>query len=570
MVNVNINGMSVKVPKGATILEAAKLLHINIPTLCYMNMSDGESINCKGTCRVCMVEIEGYKDLKPACSFEVKEGMNIYTNSEKAVEARKTIIKLLLSNHPNDCLNCAKNLSCELQKIASFYGIKGVKIKGEEIRRKLDRSTPIIRDEEKCILCRRCVTACSDVQNVNILTPAERGFNSFISTFNEKLLDNSECTYCGQCVAVCPTGALTERMDYSNLENNLNNKDKYMVVQIAPAVRIALCEEFGVSKEVITAKKIVTALKYLGFKKVFDTNFGADLTVMEEAEELIDRIKANENLPMFTSCCPAWVRLVETNYPEYTSLLSSCKSPQQMFGAIAKAYLPRKIQINRDNLVVVSVMPCTAKKYEAEREEMKDDVDIVITTRELAKLIRQYSIDIIDLDESDFDSPIGEGSGAGMLFGASGGVMEAALRTAYEKLGSKALEEIDFLEVRGLNGIKEATIRIDDREIKVAAVSSLKNAQKIMESVISGEKNYDFIEVMACPGGCINGGGQPYIQSDRIKIEERMKGVHEIDRKTAIRKCHENPEIIEVYNEFLDRPNSRLAHELLHTKYKGN
>ncbi|WP_143315093.1 NADH-dependent [FeFe] hydrogenase, group A6 [Clostridium sp. HBUAS56017] len=570
MVNVNINGMSVKVPKGATILEAAKLLHINIPTLCYMNMSDGESINCKGTCRVCMVEIEGYKDLKPACSFEVKEGMNIYTNSEKAVEARKTIIKLLLSNHPNDCLNCAKNLSCELQKIASFYGIKGVKIKGEEIRRKLDRSTPIIRDEEKCILCRRCVTACSDVQNVNILTPAERGFNSFISTFNEKLLDNSECTYCGQCVAVCPTGALTERMDYSNLENNLNNKDKYMVVQIAPAVRIALCEEFGVSKEVITAKKIVTALKYLGFKKVFDTNFGADLTVMEEAEELIDRIKANENLPMFTSCCPAWVRLVETNYPEYTSLLSSCKSPQQMFGAIAKAYLPRKIQINRDNLVVVSVMPCTAKKYEAEREEMKDDVDIVITTRELAKLIRQYSIDIIDLDESDFDSPIGEGSGAGMLFGASGGVMEAALRTAYEKLSSKALEEIDFLEVRGLNGIKEATIKIDDREIKVAAVSSLKNAQKIMESVISGEKNYDFIEIMACPGGCINGGGQPYIQSDRIKIEERMKGVHEIDRKTAIRKCHENPEIIEVYNEFLDRPNSRLAHELLHTKYKGN
>ncbi|MDS0525221.1 NADH-dependent [FeFe] hydrogenase, group A6 [Clostridium sp. SHJSY1] len=570
MVKVNINGISVTAPEGATILDAAKIIHINIPTLCYMNMSDGESINCKGTCRVCMVEIEGYKDLKPACSFQIKEGMNIFTNSEKAVNARKTIIKLLLSNHPNDCLNCAKNLNCELQKIASFYGIKGVKIKGEEIRRKLDRSTPVIRDEEKCILCRRCVTACSEVQNVNILTPAERGFNSFISTFNEKLLDKSECTYCGQCVAVCPTGALTERMDYNNLENYLKDKNKYVAVQIAPSVRIALCEEFGVTKEVLTTKKIVTALRYLGFNKVFDTNFGADLTIMEEAEELIERIKCKENLPMFTSCCPAWVRLVETKYTKYTNLLSSCKSPQQMFGAIAKAYLPQKLQIDTENLIISSVMPCTAKKYEAEREEMKDDVDVVITTRELAKLIRKYSIDILDLDESEFDSPLGKSSGAGMLFGSSGGVMEAALRTAYEKLSGKPLEKLDFLEIRGLKGIKEATIKIEDKELKVAAVSSLKNAQKIIESVINGEKTYDFIEVMACPGGCINGGGQPYIQSDRIKIEKRMKSVHEIDENTEIRKCHENPEIKEVYEEYLGKPNSRVAHEILHTKYGNN
>jgi iron-only hydrogenase group A len=569
MINVNINGKVVQVPEGVTILEAAKMIHLNIPTLCYMNMSDGESINCKGTCRVCMVEIDGYKDLKPACSFEVKEGMTIYTNSEKAVEARKTIIKLLLSNHPNDCLNCAKNLSCELQKIASDYGIKGVKIKGEEIRKKYDRSTPIIRDEEKCILCRRCVTACSDVQNINILTPAERGFNSFISTFNEKLLDKSECTYCGQCVSVCPTGALTERMDYVNLEKYLNDKEKYVVVQIAPSVRVALCEEFGVSREVLTTKKIVAALKYLNFKKVFDTNFAADLTVMEEAEELIERIKVNENLPMFTSCCPAWVRLMETNYTKYTNLLSSCKSPQQMFGAIAKAYLPSRLQINRDNLIIASIMPCTAKKYEAEREEMKDDVDVVITTREFAKLIRQSSIDIINLEENEFDSPLGEGSGAGMLFAASGGVMEAALRTAYEKMSNKTLKEINFLEVRGLKGIKEATIKIGDNEVRIAAVSSLKNAQKIMESIIKGNRTYDFIEVMACPGGCINGGGQPYIQSNRIKIQERMKVVHEIDENTIIRKCHENPEIIKIYRDFLERPNSRLAHELLHTKYRS-
>lgn len=564
MVHLTINNRSVEVLEGSTILDAAKKINIKIPTLCYMKMSDEISVNCKGTCRVCMVEVEGYKDLKPACSFDVKEGMKVLTNSKKALEARRTILKLLLSNHPNDCLNCSRNLNCELQKLARDYGITGVKIKGE-LRRKYDDSTPIVRDEEKCILCRRCVTSCCDVQDINVLTPAERGFNSFISTFNEKLLGESECTYCGQCVAVCPTGALQERFDYKDLLQVLNDDKKYAVVQIAPSVRTALCEEFHVKSEDLSVKKIVAALRLLNFKKVFDTNFGADLTVMEESEELIERLNSNKNLPMFTSCCPAWVRMVETKYSYLINNLSSCKSPQQMFGAAIKVFLHNNFHINREDIYIVSIMPCIAKKYECEREEMKDDVDCVITTRELARLLRLTAIDINSLDESEFDNPFGISSGAGMIFGRSGGVMEASLRTAYNKITGDEMKEdsIEFLENE--KGIMEGKIALEGRELRLAYVSSLRKAQILLQSNI---KKYDFVEVMACPKGCINGGGQPFIKGDLAILERRRNIINKIDKASEFRKSYENPQIVEFYKKFLGQPGSLGAHEILHTKYK--
>lgn len=563
MIRLTINDRNVEVSDGTTILEAAEKINIKIPTLCYMKMSDDVSINCKGTCRVCVVEVEGYRDLKPACSFVVKEGMKVYTNSRKAIDARRTILKLLLSNHPNDCLNCSKNLNCELQKLARDYGVTGVTIKGD-LRRKYDDSTPIIRDEEKCILCRRCVTSCCDVQNINVLTPAERGFSSFISTFNEKLLGQSECTYCGQCVAVCPTGALQERFDYKKLINILNENKKFTVVQVAPSVRAALCEEFNMDVNDLSIKKIVTALKELNFKKVFDTNFSADLTVMEEAEELIERIKTKRKLPMFTSCCPAWVRMVETKYPQLTNNLSSCKSPQQMFGAAAKAFLHNVFDINKKDMYVVSVMPCTAKKYEAEREEMKDDVDMVITTRELARLIRLEAIDVNTLEESEFDSPFGESSGAGMIFGRSGGVMEAALRTAYKKLEGKEMSENSIEFIENESGIFEGKVTLDNTEIRLAYVSSLSKAQKLIEGNI---KKYDFIEVMACPKGCVNGGGQPFTKGDYKILDKRLECVNNIDENSKVRVSSDNPDIIKLYNRFLGYPGSLVAHEILHTKY---
>lgn len=574
MVNAKINGVNIEVERGISILDAAKKLNINLPTLCHMYMIDGKTRNCKGTCRVCVVEVEGWDGLVPACATEVKEGMSIKTNSLKAIRARRTIVELLLSNHPKDCLNCDKNMKCELQKLASDLGIDEKRFEGEKVKFDLDISDAFIRDREKCILCRRCVTVCNDIQKVNAITVANRGLGTNISTFSDDSISNTNCTYCGQCVAVCPTGALREKSEYKKVWELLDDSNKYVVAQIAPAVRYALSEEFGLEPGELSTGKIITALKILSFDSVFDTNFAADLTIMEEANEFIERFTLNENLPLITSCCPAWVNYAESNYYENINLVSSCKSPQQMFGAIAKNYLPQKLPIKRENIAVVSIMPCIAKKHEANRKDMKSiddikDVDLVITTRELAKIIREAGIDIINLQDSEFDNPLGMSSGAGAIFGTSGGVMEAALRTAYEWVTGKELEKIDFENIRGLDGVKEAKIDLNGKEIDIAVVSSLGNAKKIMDEIKSGNSKYNFIEVMACPGGCIDGGGQPFIKSNREVLKKRMNAIYNEDKNKAIRKAHENPMIQKLYKDYLQKPNSYISHHILHINYKN-
>lgn len=573
MINVKINGVNVEVEKGTSILDAAKKLNINLPTLCHMYMVDGKTRNCKGTCRVCVVEVEGWHGLVPACATEVREGMSIKTNSLKAIRARRTIVELLLSNHPKDCLNCDKNMNCELQKLASDLGVDENKYEGEKVKFDIDVSDGFVRDREKCILCRRCVTACNDIQKVYAITVANRGFGTNISTFSNDSINETNCTYCGQCVAVCPTGALREKSDYKKVWGILDDNNKYVVAQIAPAVRSALAEEFGLEPGELSTGKIVTALKLLSFDSVFDTNFAADLTIMEEANEFIERFTLDENLPLITSCCPAWINYAESNYYDNLNLVSSCKSPQQMFGAIAKNYLPQELSIKRENLAVVSIMPCIAKKHEANRKEMQDidgikDVDLVITTRELAKIIKEAGIDIVNLHDSEFDNPLGISSGAGTIFGTSGGVMEAALRTAYEWITGKELEKIDFENVRGLEGIKEAKVDLNGKEVNVAVVSSLGNAKKIMDEIKYGNSKYHFIEVMACPGGCIDGGGQPFIKSNRDVLKKRMNAIYNEDKNKVIRKSHENPMIQKLYKDYLQKPNSYIAHHILHINYK--
>lgn len=572
MVNAKINGINIEVEEGTTILEAAKKVNINLPTLCNMHMVDGKTRNCKSTCRVCVVEVEGMGKLVPSCDTEIKEGMSVKTNSLRAVKARRTIVELLLSNHPMDCLKCEKNNNCELQKLASDLGIDETAYAGERSHFAIDVSDGFVRDREKCILCRRCVTVCNEIQKVNAITVADRGFGSNITTFCNDSIKETKCTYCGQCVAVCPTGALREKSDYKKVWEILDD-NKYSLVQIAPSVRYALAEEFGLESGELSTGKIVAALKLLGFDAVFDTNFAADLTIMEEANEFIERFTKGENLPLITSCCPAWIKYAEDNYYDKLDLISSCKSPQQMFGAISKNYLPQKLGLKKEDVAVVSIMPCVAKKHEAKRDEMKDidnikDVDLVITTRELAKLIRESRIDIVNLEDRDFDNPLGFSSGAGTIFGSSGGVMEAALRTAYEWATGKNLDKIDFEVVRGLDGVKEAKIELDGKEINIAVVSSLGNAKKIMDEIEEGKSKYHFIEIMACPGGCIDGGGQPYIKSNRDILKKRMKAMYKDDREKVIRKSHENPMIKELYDEYLKKPNSHIAHQILHVKYK--
>lgn len=571
LVNLTINNKSVSVPKGSTILNAAKKLNIKIPTLCHLNMSEVNIVNQCSSCRVCMVSVG--KGLVPACGTLAKEGMNVQTNTKDAINARKRVVELLLSDHPQDCLICDKNGNCELQSIAANLGIREIRFKGEQSFAKTDTSTKsIIKNYDKCILCRRCETMCNDIQTVGALSGVNRGFNTKVGTFFNTNLCDTECTFCGQCISVCPTGALTEVNNIPLVWDALHQNEKTVVVQVAPSVRVAIGEEFGLEAGTISTGKMVAALKSLRFKYVFDTNFGADLTIMEEAAEFINRFKENKNLPLLTSCCPAWINFIEKNYPEHLNLTSTCKSPQGMFGAIAKNYLaPKVLNIEPKNMYVVSVMPCVAKKYECSRNELGQDnipdVDISITTRELAKMIKEAGIDLANLDEEPFDIPLGESTGAADIFGTTGGVLEAALRTAYEWITNKELKDVNFSLVRGFEGIKEASIDVDGTIVNVCVVSTLGNARKIMDEVISGKSKYHIIEVMACPGGCVGGGGQPYHHGDYDIIKKRAQGLYNIDESKKLRKSHENPSIITLYNEFLDKPCSNIAHKYLHTHY---
>ncbi len=572
LINLTINNRPIAVEKGSTILEAAKKLNIKIPTLCHLDLHNIKMVNQVASCRVCMVEVKGKKNLAPACATLVTEGMEVRTDSLRAIKARRTVVELLLSNHPQDCLLCDKNTNCELQTLASDLGIREIKYKGATSNHGIDTSShSIVKNLDKCILCRRCETMCNDVQTVSVLSGVDRGFETIVSPSFYNPMHETACTFCGQCVAVCPTGALTEVNNVPKVWDVLNDDEKFVIVQIAPAVRVALGEEFGMKPGEVVTGKIATALRNLGFDKVFDTDFAADLTIMEEASEFIHRLQHGGDMPILTSCCPGWVKFFEHQFPNLLDIPSSCKSPHEMFGAIAKTYLAQKLNVDPKNMVIVSIMPCVAKKYEAARPELSHDdmkdVDIVITTREFAKMLKEAGIDFNSLKDSDFDHPLGESTGASVIFGATGGVLEAALRTAYEWLTKETLEDIEFNALRGLDGIKEATVKINDMDVNVAVAHGLGNARKILEDIQSGKSNYHAIEIMACPGGCVGGGGQPYHHGNLDILKNRAEGLYKEDRDKALRKSHNNPYVKALYEEFLGEPYGEKAHELLHTHY---
>ena len=572
-VNIKINGRDITVPAGSTILEAARMAGIQIPTLCYL-----KEINEIGACRICVVEVKGARSLVAACVFPVNEGMEVFTNTPKVIESRKTTLKLLLSNHRKECLSCVRSGSCELQKLCHDYGIEDENaFEGVKSRYDIDASAShMYRDNEKCILCRRCVAVCDKNQSVGVIGANARGFDTHIGCAFELPLGEVGCISCGQCITVCPTGALSERDDTQKVMDALNDPDKHVIVQTAPAVRVGLGEEFGYPMGTVVTGKMVAALRALGFDKVFDTNFSADLTIREEATEFLGRYTEKKNLPLITSCSPGWIKFCETYYPEFIPNLSTCKSPQGMFGSVAKTYYAKLMNIDPKDIFVVSAMPCTAKKFEAERFGHTAvpglaDIDAVITVRELARMIKKNGIMFNDLPDDSFDAPFGLGSGAGTIFGATGGVMEAALRTAYETLTHEELKNLDFTDVRGVEGIKEATYTIAGNVIKVAVASGTANAKKLLDMVKNGEKQYDFIEIMACPGGCVNGGGQPiqpaYVRNFTDVRAARAAGLYADDKALPVRKSHENPDIKRIYEEFFGKPNSHLAHEILHTAY---
>ena len=576
-ITLKIDNREISVPKGTTILEAARELGIDIPTLCYMNLKDLCIKNAPASCRICVVEVDGRKNLAPSCATRCENGMNVHTNTMRVLNARRTVLELMLSDHPSDCLVCAKSGSCELQAVAIKLGIREIPFQGTQTEYKVDLSPSIRRDATKCIYCRRCEMMCNDIQTVGALGAVNRGFDSVVMPAFDQALQDSECTFCGQCVAVCPVGALTE-LDHTNrLIKDLANPDKTVIVQTAPAVRAALGEEFGLPAGTSVTGKMVAALRKLGFAKVFDTDFAADLTIMEEGTELLGRLTAFLNgdkdvkLPIITSCCPGWVNFFEKQFPDLLDNPSSARSPQQMFGAIAKTYWAEKMGIKREYLIVVSVMPCLAKKFESERDEFRTngdpDVNYSISTRELAALIKQTNINFMQLENEDFDAPLGESTGAAVIFGASGGVMEAALRTAYEVHTGKTLDNVNFEGVRGIENLKEATIDVDGFELKVAVAHSLGTARKLMNELRAGKSPYHAIEVMACPGGCIGGGGQPLHHGDSARIKARAKALYSEDTEKNFRKSHENPYIISLYEEFLGKPMSEKAHHLLHTCY---
>lgn len=571
MVNIKINNMPLSVPKGISILEAARTVGIEIPTLCYL-----KKINEIGACRICMVEVKGARSLVTACVYPVSEGMEIFTNTEKVRKSRKLTLELILSTHDKKCLSCVRSGTCELQQLCKEFGVDDENyFEGENPVHEYDDSADhLIRDNSKCILCRRCVAAC-EAQHISVIGANARGFDTHIGSAFEKSLESVSCVSCGQCIVNCPTGALVEKDDTGRVLEALNDPTKYVIVQTAPSIRVTLGESFGMHLGTNVQGKMVAALRRLGFDKVFDADFAADLTIMEEAHEFLDRVQNGGVLPMITSCSPGWIKYCEHYYPDQLDHLSTCKSPQQMFGAVIKTWYAKKMGIDPANIVVVGIMPCTAKKFETKRDDQSasgyPDVDIALTTRELARMIDSAGIYFRHLPDEEFDNPLGEGTGAAVIFGATGGVMEAALRTAVETLTGEELKDPDFTEVRGTDGIKEATYTVAGKDIKVCVASGLANAHTVMERVKGGTADYQFIEIMGCPGGCVNGGGQP-IQHAVVRNFVDLKGIrgaalYEADKNLPVRKSHESEAIKRVYEEFFGEPGSHVAHEVLHTSY---
>ena len=583
MIKLTIDNKPVEVPEGTTILKAARQAGIHIPTLCYFELEGMNFENKPGGCRVCVVEVvkdfngRPRRNLAPACATDCVEGMEVLTHSQRVINARRTVVELILSDHPTDCLTCAKSGQCELQTLAQTLGIREIPYKGEQSTYRVDMSPSIIRDVDKCIMCRRCENVCNNIQSVGALSAVNRGFQAVVATAFEQDMVDSPCVMCGQCVQVCPVGALSEVDDTRKVMMAINDPKKTVVVQTAPAVRVAIGEEFGMEPGTIVTGQLAAVLRQLGFDYVFDTDFAADLTIMEEGTELLQRIdrftKGDKSvrLPILTSCCPGWVNFFEHNFPDMLDVPSTAKSPQQMFGAIAKSYWAEKMGIKREDLVVVSIMPCLAKKYECKREEFyvngNPDVDYVLSTRELARLIKQFNLDLKEMPTADFDNPLGESTGAAVIFGATGGVIEAATRTAYEVFTGKKLEKIDFTELRGLEGIRDAWVDFNGIPIHIGIAHGLKNARTLLERVREGKEQFHAIEVMACPGGCIGGAGQPYHHGNSDIIRKRLEATYEEDRNKPIRKSHENPSVIQLYKEYLGEPCGHKSHELLHTHY---
>jgi len=567
MVQLSINGINVNAENGMTILEAARSVGISIPVLCHL-----KNLNPTGACRICSVEVEGQRGLVPACAFPVEDGMVVDTNSYRVRRARKTIVELLVENHPQDCLICVRNKNCELQSLAELYGLREHRYTGASKKHAIDISSPSMeRDPAKCILCGRCVRVCNEVQKVGAIDFTKRGFATIVTTPFNRGLNVSDCILCGQCILVCPTAALSEKSSTKDVINALESKNKYTIAQIAPAVRATLGEEYNLPLGTDVTGKIINGLRRLGFKKVFDTNFAADLTIMEEATELVNRIKNKESLPMFTSCCPGWVKFIEQNEPDLLEYVSTCKSPHEMEGAVLKTYYAKKMGLNPKDIYVVSIMPCTVKKFESARPELNEDllqdVDSVLTTRELVRLFRFTGIEFEELPDDEFDNPLGESTGAAAIFGTSGGVMEAALRTAYYMLTNNELTKLELEEIRGLEGVKKAVININGFNLHVGVVNGIGNVQPVLEEIKESKSQFHFIEVMACPGGCINGGGQP-IHQRLDKIQKRIKALYQIDKNMVHRRSHENESVKKIYKEFFVEPNSEKAHKILHTHYK--
>ena len=568
LINFTIDGQKVQAEKDTTVFQAAKKININIPHLCQH-----EALSIYGACRICMVEIEGRPRLEPSCAVPVEEGMKITTNNQRIRKARKMIVELLLANHPEDCFTCDRSQICELRKLAYDLGIKELRFeKARKYDYKEDTSSPaVIRDPNKCILCGRCIRVCKEIQSVGAIDFVNRGGRTQVLTFFNQGLDNIECTNCGQCILACPTGALREKTVVDEVWEAIADPKKVVIMQTAPAVRAAIGEEFGLPAGSLVTGKMAAALRRLGFDKIFDTQFTADLTIMEEAHELVERVTNKGTLPLITSCSPGWIKYIEHFFPKCLAHVSSCKSPQQMFGAIAKTYYAEKIKVKPEDMYVVSIMPCTAKKFEAARPEMNDsgvqDVDAVLTTREAARMIKEAGIDFVNLPDEDFDKPLGISTGAAVIFGATGGVMEAALRTAYEVVTGKTLEKIEFEQVRGMEAIKKASVVLNGLEVKVAVAHGLSNAKVLLEEIAQGKSPYHFIEVMACPGGCLGGGGQPMPTNLEVRKARAASIYHEDEGKT-IRKSHENPAVKALYEEFLGKPLGEKSHHLLHTHYK--